>query len=76
MSSLKHLLVLIDCTDAMAHEVEAKEAAIREATNHLCKHIHIEINTNWTWKMVKDDDDVGIKCKEEASMKHLRQAEN
>ncbi|EEC78864.1 hypothetical protein OsI_19218 [Oryza sativa Indica Group] len=75
MSSLKHLLVLIDCRDAKAHEVEAKEAAIREATNHLRSHINIEINTNWTWKMVKDDDDVGIKCKEEDSMKHPREWE-
>uniref|UniRef100_A0A0D9XQY3 NB-ARC domain-containing protein n=1 Tax=Leersia perrieri TaxID=77586 RepID=A0A0D9XQY3_9ORYZ len=75
MSSLKHLLVLIDCRDATAHEVEAKEAAIREATNHLCKHFQVEINTNWTWKMVKDDEDIDIKCKAEDSTKHLREWE-
>uniref|UniRef100_A0A0E0MEE3 Uncharacterized protein n=1 Tax=Oryza punctata TaxID=4537 RepID=A0A0E0MEE3_ORYPU len=75
ISSLKHLLVLIDCRDAKAHQVEAKEAFIREATNHLRNHINIEINTNWTWKMVKDDDDVGIKCKKEDSMKHPREWE-
>uniref|UniRef100_J3N7B0 Uncharacterized protein n=1 Tax=Oryza brachyantha TaxID=4533 RepID=J3N7B0_ORYBR len=56
MVRLKNLVVEVDCRESRAEQVEATEAAVRNAiaNNPLPSHVIVQIRRNWAHEIIKD----------------------
>ncbi|XP_025877445.1 uncharacterized protein [Oryza sativa Japonica Group] len=56
MVCLKNLVIEVDCREARAEQVEATEAAAKNAiaNNPLPDHLNVQIRRNWVHRIIKD----------------------